>query len=211
MNSIEALSWRYAPRQFDTAKKLTEDQVAIVVESLRLAPSSFGLQPWHFFIISNPEIRAKLREAGYGQPQITDASHLVVITVPTNLDDSSVDRYVASIAAARPMLPAGSLDGMSAMLKGKLAGLSHDARIEWATRQAYIALGTMVASLANESIDTGPMEGFDPGQFDEILGLKEKSLKTVVIAGVGFRSADDVTASMPKVRLSREEVVTELK
>ncbi len=211
MNIIQSLHWRYATKKFDAEKKLTDDQVSLIAESLRLAPSSFGLQPWHFFIVSNSDVRAQLRKVGYEQSQITDASHLVVITVPTNLDDAWVDRYVASIYATRPMIPAGGLDGMEQAIKGRLTGMDTQARIAWATHQAYIALGVMIASAASESIDVGPMEGFDPAGFDEILGLKEQHLTSVVIAAVGFRSADDGTASMPKVRFAKEQVVTEIK
>jgi nitroreductase len=210
MNSIEALNWRYATKQFDATKKLTNEQKDIVTESLRLAPSSYGLQPWTFFIVTNPEIRAKLREAAYGQSQVTDASEVVVFTVPKVLDDALVDRYMESIAETRS-IPVDSLKGMVDMIKGMLAGLSPEARIAWAMRQVYIALGTMLTTLAHESIDACPMEGFNPSQFDEILGLPEQGLTTAVIATIGFRSSDDKYATAPKVRFAKDQVIKEVK
>ncbi|MEI8223846.1 MAG: NAD(P)H-dependent oxidoreductase [bacterium] len=209
MNSIEALNWRYATKHFDASKKLSNEQFELVKESLRLAPSSFGVQPWKFFIISNTELREKLRAAGYGQPQITDASQLVVFTVPTNLDSAYVDQFIKHVAEVKG-ISEDVLKGYGDMIKGKVSGMTPAAVTEWAARQAYIALGTLLTSLAHESIDAAPMEGFDPAQFDTILGLSEQHLTTVVIAGVGFRSADDTAAAMPKMRFAQSDVIVEL-
>lgn len=209
MNTIEALHWRYATKQFDATKKLSAEQLELVKESLRLAPSSFGVQPWKFFIISNTELREKLRAAGYGQSQITDASHLVVFTVPTNIDSAYVDQFIKHVAQIKGISP-DVLQGYGDMIKGKISSMTPAAAAEWAARQAYLALGTLLTSLAYESIDAAPMEGFDPAQFDTILGLSEQHLTTVVIAGVGFRSADDAAATMPKMRFAQSDVIVEL-
>lgn len=210
MHSIEALNWRYAVKHYDPTKKLSDEQLDTLTAALRLTPSAFGIQPWKFFVISNPEIRAKLRAAGYDQPQITDASQIIVFTVSTKLDDAAVDHYVQSIAAARS-IPVEALAGLSTMLKGRFAGMTQEQKTAWATKQAYIALGVLIATAAQEHIDAGGMEGFDPAQFDEILGLKEKSLTTVVIAPVGFRLATDEGAAIPKFRFPKGEVVEEVK
>jgi nitroreductase len=209
MNTIEALNWRYATKHFDASKKLSTEQLELVKESLRLAPSSFGVQPWKFFIISNTELREKLRAAGYGQPQITDASHLVVFTVPTNLDSAYVDAFIKHVAEIKG-ISEDVLKGYGDMIKGKVSSMTPAAVTEWAARQAYIALGTLLTSLAYESIDASPMEGFDPAQFDEILGLSAQHLTSVVIAGIGFRSTDDTAAMMPKMRFAQSDVIAEL-
>lgn len=209
MNSIEALHWRYATKQFDATKKLSADQLELVKESLRLAPSSFGVQPWKFFIISNATLREQLRAAGYGQPQVTDASHLVVFTVPTNIDSAYVDEFINHVAEIKG-ISEDLLKGYGDMIKGKISSMTPAAATEWAARQAYIALGTLLTSLAHESIDAAPMEGFDPAQFDELLGLPAQQLTTVVIAAVGFRSVDDAAATMPKMRFAQGDVIVEL-
>lgn len=211
MNITQALNWRYATKKFDTEKKLSDEQLLILTEALRLSPSSFGLQPWKFLIISNPDIRSKLREAGYGQPQITDASHLVVFAVPTGLTDSLADEHIAEVAKATGQ-DVSALAAYRDMMAGAINNIpTMEARTAWAARQAYIALGVLLAAAATEGIDAGPMEGFNPVQFDEILGLKEKGLTTVVIAALGFRSPDDAYIQMPKVRFPRERVIEEIK
>lgn len=208
-NIIEALNWRYATKQFDTEKKLSAEQLDMLLEAMRLAPSSFGLQPWKFVVVTNPEIRAKLKEAGYGQAQIAEASHLFVFAVPKVLDDAFVDRFVRSISETRGV-PVANLKEYEDMMKGALAMRTPEGRKEWAARQAYIALGVLVAAAATEGIDVGPMEGFDPAKFDEILGLDAMGLETKVIAAVGFRKPDEPLASWPKVRYGKDELVLEI-
>ncbi len=208
-NIIDSLKWRYAVQVFDQEKKLTEAQLDTVLEGARLSPSSYGLQPWKFIVVNNTKIRSKLREAGYGQAKISEASHLVVIAVPRVLDDSTVDEYIQSVADIRGV-SIESLDGFSHALKGSVNGRTPQERVEWATRQAYIALGILLATAASERIDAGPMEGFDPKKFDEILELKKIGLESKVIVALGFRSESDVMAHTPKVRFPKEKVVIEI-
>lgn len=209
-NIIEALNWRYATKKFDTGKKLTDAELSTLTESLRLSASSFGLQPWKFITVSNPEIRAKLREAAWDQPQITDASHLIVLVVKKNIDAAAVDEYMESTAKARNV-GVESLKGYSDMIKGSFTGKSPEALREWASRQVYIALGTLLTTAAHEGIDACPMEGFDNQKFDEILGLDKLGLESRVLAAVGYRLTDDAAAKIPKSRFSREEVLLEIK
>ena len=211
MNDIlEGMKWRAAINKFDTAKKLTDDQIKKLMETVFLTPSSFGLQPWRFLVVTNPEIRAQLQVAGYNQPKIAEASHLVVFAVEKIVDDKLVDKYMASVGKIRGMAPE-ALKGYADMIKGSIAGRTPEQNVEWATRQVYIALGTLVAAGAVEGIDVAPMEGFDPKKFDEILGLDKLGLSAVVIAAVGFRSADDPVSKMPKVRYSKDELMIEVK
>jgi nitroreductase len=209
-NVIEALNWRYAVNRFDTAKKLSTVQINELLEAVRLTPSSYGLQPWKFIVVTNPEVRAKLQAAGYNQPKISEASHLIVFAVPTKIDDTLVDTYVQSVSKIRGV-PLESLKGYADMIKGSIAGKTPEQRIEWAARQAYIALGVLLTAAAVWRIDAGPMEGFDPAKFDEILGLDELGLRSVVIAAVGYRVIDDVPAEHKQVRFPLKEVVIEVK
>lgn len=209
-NIIESLNWRYATKKFDADKKLTDAELSTLTEALRLSASSFGLQPWKFIVVTNPEIRAKLRAAAWDQPQITDASHLIVLTVRKNTDAAAVDAYIESVAKTRNA-SAESLKGYGDMIKGSFAGKSPETLKEWSSRQVYIALGTLLTAAAHEGIDACPMEGFDAKKFDEILGLDNMGLESRVLAAVGYRAADDAASQIPKARFSKEEVLVEIK
>jgi nitroreductase len=207
MNSIiKALNWRYATKAYDTSKKLDDKDVNTIIESGILAPSSYGLEPYRFVLVKDPAIRAKLREAAWGQPQITDASHLVVLSVRTDVDEKYVDAYMDLISKERGVA-VDSLKGFADMIKGTISKLSKDQVIEWNKRQAYIALGTMLTTSALAGIDSTPMEGFDPSAFDSILGLKDSNLTTAVVMALGIRSKDDSYSTLKKVRFTKEEMV----
>jgi nitroreductase len=172
-----------------------------------LAPSSYGLQPWKAIVVTDPEVRAKLVGAAYGQRQVADASLLVVLAIKTNLGDADVEAYLQRIAAVRGA-PIASLEGFRGLLTGAiLKGMDEPTRRAWSARQAYIALGTLLTSAALLGIDVGPMEGFVPAQVDEILGLGARGLTSVVFAAVGYRSADDKYASVKKVRPEKGDAV----
>ncbi len=205
----EALFWRYATKLFDPTKTLTQEELQPVLEAMRLAPSSFGLPFWKAIIITNKEIREKLREAAYGQPQITDASHLIVIAVRNDIDENLVDTYIAKMAETRST-SIESLTGFGDMMKGTIKGRDAVALREWASKQAYIALGFALETAALHKIDTCPMEGFDPKQFDEILGLAKLNLESKVILPIGHRSAEDPSALAVKVRMSDDELFIEM-
>lgn len=203
---IEALHWRYATKVFDKEKKVSASDFDTIIESMRLSASSFGLQPWKFIVVSNPEVRAKIRAAAWDQTQITDASHLVVLTVRTDVDASFVDRYVESIAQTRGM-KVTDLKGYADMMKGSVASRTPEAIVAWSSRQVYIPVGTALLTAATMGIDACPMEGFDNAQVDSILGLEKMGLKSLVLINLGYRSADDKTAQYKKVRFAKEEVV----
>lgn len=206
---IQALEWRYATKQFDPEKKLSTEQLGMLKEALRLAPSSYGLQPWHFIVVEDKAIREKLRAAGYDQPQITDASHFIVLATEKNVDAALIDKYLKSVAATKG-ISVEQLGGFRDMLLGVIGAKGVAGAAEWAARQVYIALGVLLAAAAVNSIDAAPMEGFDPAQFDEILGLGARGLSSRVIVGLGFRKADDPASTAVKVRYSEEEVFTTL-
>ena len=208
-NIIDALKWRYATKKFDATKKLSKEQLEVALESLRLSASSFGLQPWKFIHVVNPDIRKQLRAAAWDQTQVTDASELFVLAVNKNVDAAYVERFVESDAKARS-ISVDVLKGYGDMMKGSLATRSGEQVVEWSTRQVYVALGTALTSLATQGIDACPMEGFDPKKFDEILGLAKLGLESRVMLTVGFRAADDDMAQAAKARFDRSEVVIEV-
>lgn len=209
MEFLQKLNWRYATKGFDPAKKLSAEQVEGLLEALRLAPSSFGLQPWKFVLVENAELRAKLRASSWNQAQITEASHLIVLCRKDKLTQADVNAYIEDTARTREQELA-SLDGFRDMMHGFLDAMDSEKAAIWATKQVYIALGVLLSACAAADIDSCPMEGFDAAQYDEILDLPAKGLHAVVVCPVGFRSADDKYAMAKKVRYSKEEVIVRL-
>lgn len=209
MNLIDALNWRYAAKRMN-GQTVPAEKIETIVEAARLAPSSMGLQPYSVLVITNPEIKARLQPAAYNQPQIVEASHLLVFAAWENVTAEHVEKYINDIATTRG-IPAESLDGFKGSLMGIVNGRTAEQKHEWAARQAYIAFGTAIAAAAVEQVDATPMEGFVNSQVDEILGLQEKGLRSVTILALGYRDAgNDYLASSQKVRRSKELFVSEL-
>lgn len=203
MNLLDALNWRYAVKRMN-GQKVPQQKIDAILEAARLAPSSMGLQPYHVLVIDNPEIKAKLQPAAYNQPQITEASHLLVFAAWNDVTEAHVETYINDIAATRGVAPA-SLDGFKASLMGIVTGRTTEQKHEWAARQAYIAFGTAIAAAAMAEVDATPMEGFVPAQVDELLGLTEKGLRSVTILALGYRdSQQDFLATAKKVRRAPE-------
>lgn len=204
---LQQLHWRYATKKFDATKKISDEVWKTLEKSLVLAPSSFGLQPWRFIVVSNPQIRQQLVEHSWGQQQVVDASHLVVLAIKKELNAADVDRYVQHMSEVR-QTPVNSLQGLANMIKGFLTSPPYPINVnEWAARQVYIALGQFMTSAAMLGIDTCPIEGFNPAKYDEVLGLAEQGYAAVVLCPAGYRAADDKYAVMPKVRYPSEDVV----
>lgn len=205
MSLIEKLNWRYATKKFDHTKKLSTEQLSDLLAAVRLAPASAGLQSYKVIVVEDPKIREQLRAAAHGQAQITDASQLIVLASETNLDETYVKNFIDFVAEKR-QIGRENLAGYEQMLVGNVNRLSEDQRLVWSNKQTYIALGVLLTAAAEMGIDACPMEGFNPAQFDEILGLKEKGLTTAVIAAVGFRAEDDSYSKLVKVRKPEEEL-----
>jgi nitroreductase len=204
---IDQLNWRYATKQYDQARKISASDWATLEEALVLSPSSLGLQPWTFLVIDDPAVRAQLLLASYGQPQVVDASHLVVFATKYALGEADIDAHVQRMAETRHV-SVESLAGLRAMaLRSIVQGMNEAERRVWATNQTYLALGNLVTSAALLGIDATPMEGFEKCRYDDILGLKPRGLATSVIAALGYRAAEDKYATAPKVRFAREDVV----
>lgn len=206
---VKALQWRYAVQNFDPAKKVGEDDLKTILESARLAPSSFGLEPWQFIVVENAEVRGKIQAVSYGQPKVSESSHLIIIARRTDTRDSIVSERIARTAKIQSQ-EESSLDGFKQMLDGVIASRDDAALDIWNSRQAYIALGIMMETASLLGIDNAAMEGFDPMAVDEILGLKEKNLTATVMLALGYRG-EDASATRPKVRRDFEEVVTFVK
>jgi nitroreductase len=206
--TLAALHWRYATKKFDPARKLSAEEWSKLEAALILAPSSWGIQPYKFVVVTEPELRQKLRAAAFNQPQITDASHLVVFCARTGIEDADVDHYLDRIVEVRGVDRAQLGDTLGKMMKGDLVtGPRHPHVHQWAARQTYIALGLLLTVASISSIDACPMEGFVPDQFDEILGLKAQGFRSVVLGAVGHRAADDGAANVPKVRKTAADLV----
>ncbi|MEN9215077.1 MAG: NAD(P)H-dependent oxidoreductase [Gloeomargarita sp. DG02_4_bins_56] len=202
----QQLNWRYATKKFDPARKIPPAIWEVLEESLRLAPSSFGLQPWRFIVVNNPGIRAQLLEHSWGQKQVVDASHLVVLALQKEVGVGDVDRYLARTAAVQG-IPMEKLQGFGNLIKGFLTQPPYPLNLEeWAARQVYLALGQLMTTAAFLGIDTCPMEGFIPAKYDEILGLTGTPYRSVVVCPVGYRAEDDPNAQRPKVRYEKSDV-----
>jgi nitroreductase len=202
---LENQNWRYATKKFDATKKISDADLALLKEAIRLSTSSFGLQLYKVIIVENPEIRAELLPASWGQTQITDASHLIVFANQTTFNDTDVDAYLNNATKTRS-LPEGALSGYGDFMKGSLGAMPKDLRPIWTAKQTYLALGNLLNAAAELKIDVTPMEGFIPAQYNEILGLDKLNLNAAVIAAVGYRHEDDATQFYKKVRKSNEDL-----
>jgi nitroreductase/dihydropteridine reductase len=209
MSLIQPLEWRYATKKFDASKKLSAEQLENLLDAVRLAPSSYGLQHYRIFVIEDAGLREQLKAAAYGQPQLTDASQLIVFAAETNINEAYVEKYVDEIAKVRNTERENLVPFEKSMV-GTVNQRSEDQLVAWAHKQAYIALGVLLTAAAEAGIDACPMEGFEAGKFDEILGLREKGLATSVIAPIGFRAEDDDYAKFAKVRKPKEELFIRL-
>ncbi|MFM7079759.1 MAG: NAD(P)H-dependent oxidoreductase [Bacteroidota bacterium] len=200
----DAMRWRYATKKMNGAI-VPDDKLQRILESIRLSASSMGLQPYRVMVISDMELRKKLQPAAYGQQQIVGCSHLLVFAVQHPLGFAEVNRIVELTAHER-QVGIDSLSGYKAMLEQAVLNKSPEGLFHWATKQAYISLGSGLVAAAMEKVDATPMEGFNPESFDEILGLQAMGLKSVALLALGYRDgANDPNASKKKVRIPAEE------
>jgi nitroreductase len=206
---LEQLNWRYATKSYDASKKVSAEDWETIEDALMLAPSSFGIQPYKFIVVTDPEMREKLKPAAWGQPQITDASHLVVFAHKKTLTDADIEHFVERIAEVRGA-PREALADYENIMKGSAQKAVSEGYIEiWNSRQAYIALGFLLETAALLGVDATPMEGFDAAQFNEILGLTDYS--AVVLAAVGYRHTEsDWLANLPKVRFPKDHLIVRI-
>ncbi|MBW2960890.1 NAD(P)H-dependent oxidoreductase [Mesonia aestuariivivens] len=202
---LENLNWRYATKRFDENKKINKKDLSDLKEAIRLSASSYGLQPYKFIVVEDQTVKEKLRAAAYNQPQLTEASQVIILASYTEVKEEYIQNFMKDVAETRG-LKVSDLEGYANMIKGASMTLPKDQQAVWTAKQAYIALGFLLTAAATLKIDSCPMEGFNAEEFDEILGLKEKGLTTAVIAPVGYRSEEDATQNQKKVRKSNEDL-----
>lgn len=204
---LQQLNWRYATKRFDPNRKLAPEVWSALEQALVLAPSSFGLQPWKFLVVETPALRAQLRAASWGQSQVTDASHYVVVTGLRTTTVEDVDRYLHHQAQVRQQ-PLEVLAGYRQVIVDFLAkGWASADLGAWNARQSYIALGQLMTAAAMLGVDTCPMEGIDMAAYDRLLGLGGSRHQTLCGCAVGYRAADDKYAAATKVRFPLDQVV----
>ena len=208
-NIIESLSWRYATKKFDTNKKLSEDKINILKEAFNLTATSFGLQTISMLVISNEDLKKSLIEHAYNQKQVYEASHLLVICIQNDIKDKDVNDFFDNIKVIRNT-PETILESYRNYLLQSMRDKSVEERQQWSMNQAYIALGNLMTVCAVEGIDSCPMEGFNPEKYDEILNLKDKGLKSLLLLPVGYRAEDDMFATFKKVRKDINKTIIEL-
>lgn len=208
---LDKLQWRYATKKYDPSKVVPDDKLEHILEAIRMAPTSSGLQPFEVFVVSNPAIREQIKEIGYKQPQITDCSHLLVFAAWDDITPARVNAAFELTSSVRGGAMPGWEDYRN-MLLGINEARGKEGNFNAAARQAYIGLGVALVAAAFEEVDSTPMEGFDPAALDLILGLGERHLRSVAIMALGYRQADqDWLVNLKKVRRARTEFITEIK
>lgn len=206
----QALEWRYATKKYDPSKKISAQDWKTLTESLKLAPSSYGIQPWKFLVVENPAVREQLKPVSWGQTQVTDASHYVVFLYKESMDAAYVQKYMDRTAEVRGV-PVSALDGFKNMLMENLVQAPAEKIKVWASRQAYIAMGFLLETAALLKIDATPMEGFDPAAYDKILGLEGTGWKSVATVALGYRHTEDAAQNFKKVRFTDETLIEYIK
>lgn len=206
----ERLAWRYATKKYDPTKIVSAEKLENIVQAVRLAPTTSGLQPFELLIVRNPELRAKIKSVAWNQPQITDASHLLVFAAWDDITEERIHMMFDFTNEVRGFTNEG-WENYRQMLLGIVAQRGTQGNFEVAARQAYIGLGAALIAAAFEEVDTTPIEGFDPALVDEILDLKARKLRSVVLMPLGYRAAEgDWLVNLKKVRRSRENFITEI-
>ena len=202
---INALEWRYATKKFNSEKIIDQKLIETIKESLRLVPSSYGLQPLKFLFVENKDLRKELVTSSYGQKQVQDASHLIVICASKSMSTLDVDTYLKNIASTRDV-SIDSVQGYGDFMKGTFKRLSEEEIFIWNCKQAYIALGQLLHTCANLRIDATPMEGFNPSEYAKVLKISPDDFQPVLICPIGYRSDEDDTQHLRKVRKSQEDL-----
>lgn len=204
---LEQLNWRYAVKRFDPARKIDSDTWDALERSLVLSPSSFGLQPWKFFVITDAATKAKLPEISWNQQQPLDCSHMVVLAALKSMDESYIHRYIEHVESERD-LPENTMTKYRDILITTVS--KKEDHLDWNAKQVYIALGQLMVAAAMLGVDTCPMEGINMPEYDKLLGLNGSGYTSVLGCAVGYRHAEDVQATAKKVRFDPESLITRI-
>ncbi|CAZ98761.1 6,7-dihydropteridine reductase [Zobellia galactanivorans] len=209
LDSIKNLEWRYAVKKFDSEKILPQEKIERLKQAFNLTATSYGLQPITLVVIRNKELQKELVEHSFGQQQVVQASHVLVICIQSDIDEAYISRYFEQVKKIRGTSP----DILDPFKKALVADFSkkevHEIE-QWSKNQAYLALGNLLTICAMEKIDSCPMEGFLPSAYDTVLNLKEKGLTSVLVLPVGYRADDDMFSEFKKVRKNIEESIIEI-
>jgi nitroreductase len=193
-----------------TGERVPQQKVDIILEAARLAPTGNGIQPFSIIQVTDRKLLEQVQPVAYNQPQITEASHLLVFAAWDNVTPEKID-YVYDQIVTERNLPAGALKGYIDNLKASFAAQTQEQRFNWAARQAYIAFGVAIAAAATEQVDATPMEGFKNAELDQLLGLHKLGLRSTSLLTIGVRdTANDWLANLKKVRRPKEELIIEL-
>jgi nitroreductase len=207
---LKALNWRYATKLFDETKKIPDNVWQTLERALILTPTSYGLQPYKFIVMTGAEKRAELLPHSWKQKQVVQCSHYVVFTARTKLTEADVNHWIQHIAEVRKV-PVESLNLYRGSMIGDVVhGLRSSVAHEWASRQAYIALGNLMTCAALLGVDACPMEGFVPAEYDRVLDLEGSGYSSVVNCALGYRSSKDKYAGEIKVRFEASELVQKI-
>jgi nitroreductase len=204
-NYIDNLNWRYATKKFESTKSLSEETVEGLLQSIQLSASSYGLQPYEVFVVSDKETKEQLRVAGWNQAQFTDASHIFIFAGLKHLDENYIESYLKNISKIRD-IHVQDLGVLKDMLIKNIVKQPKEEQKQWAQKQAYLALGNLLSAAANLKVDTCPMEGFDAKKIDKVLGIDGTNLSTAVVAATGYRSEEDAMQHAKKVRKEKQEL-----
>lgn len=209
MELIQSLNWRYAVKRM-TGEKVPAEKIEQILEAARLSASSVGLQPYKVIVVENETLKKKLQPAAYNQPQIVEASHLLVFAAYEKITAKDIDDYI-SLHATVKNTDVSNLADFKNKISSSILSRSDEANFNWAAKQAYIALGTALIAAAEAKVDATPMEGFDPAAVDDILGLPQLGLKSVTILALGYRdAANDFLVNAPKVRRDMKDFAVHL-
>jgi len=209
MSLLKALQWRYATKSFNDSKLIPQEDIEALKEGFNLSASSYGLQPVQLLLVQNKAIQKELLPLSMNQKQVGQASHLAIFCVKTALDADYVHEFFERIKAIRQTPDEVLAPFRTHIIESFEAKSDADIQL-WGAKQAYLAMGNLLAVCADLGIDACPMEGFDPDQYDAFFDLKSKGLKSVLIMPMGYRADDDPFATMKKVRKSIDESVTEI-
>ncbi|WP_397447213.1 NAD(P)H-dependent oxidoreductase [Polaribacter sp. R77954] len=209
MNAIESLQWRYAVKKFDTNKSLSTTQIETLKEAFNLTATSYGLQPLKLLVIKNKDIQKELVSHSWNQPQVLEASHVLIICIPKEYSTNEVEKYFNLVQKIRAT-PDAVIDPFKKFLTTEIEKKTQEELLTWNKNQAYLALGNLLTVCALEKIDACPMEGFIPEKYDEVLQLDQHNLTSVLVLPVGFRAEDDYMKDLKKVRKNIEDVVIDI-
>ncbi|MEW7277455.1 NAD(P)H-dependent oxidoreductase [Aquimarina sp. 2201CG1-2-11] len=199
MNIIDSLKWRYATKKFDNERILPQEKIDILIEAFNLTATSYGLQPLKLVVIKNKELQNELTQHSWNQKQVADASHLLVFCIEKNIGEEYIKKYFDHVKVTRNT-PEEVLKPFKEQLVSSFESKPEEEISNWATKQAYLAMGNLLTVCALEKIDACPMEGFIPEKYNEVLQLDKKGLSSVLVLPIGYRAEDDMFSEFKKVR-----------